>query len=103
MSEAVGQPLSLVERMPPSFSPISVTGELDRILTTLRKTIPDAAQISFDFDGTLHVHIDVRQREQVMLVQALLPALDGGRFHTINLGKTPHHPFLHRISAVVDG
>ena len=25
-----------------------------------------------------------------------------GLFHTISNGETPHHPFFHRVSAIVD-
>lgn len=104
MPNSALQPAHVVERLPTAISQSPITDELGRIFAALQQSIPDAAQISFDFDGKLHVHIDVRRREQIMLIEAMLPALcGGGRFHTINLGKTPHHPFMHRISAMVNG
>lgn len=79
----------------------TVTEELTRILALLRQSCPPEAVISFDFDGELHVHIDVRKKEDVTLVQAMLPMLGMGLFDCIRLGSTPHRPFFHRISALV--
>lgn len=91
-----------VERFPGSSQRTMVTDELNRILTMLRENSPAASQISFDFDGRLHVHIDLREREDVILVEAVLPTLGAGLFHEISRGSTPHHPFFHRVSAIVD-
>lgn len=91
---------STVEQFPGRQS-TAVTDELNRILTMLRDVIPRDAAISFDFDGQLHVHIDVRRREEVTLLESLLPSLGGGLFHSMTRGATPHHPFFHRISALV--
>lgn len=90
-----------VERLPSAYSATSVTDELNEILALLRHAFPDAAAISFDFDGRLHVHIDLRMREEVTLAQAVLPTLGAGLFDAISLRSTPHHPFLHRVSALV--
>lgn len=79
----------------------AVTDELNRILTMLCDVSPKGATISFDFDGRLHVHIDVRRREEVTLLESVLPSLGGGLFHSVSRGATPHHPFFHRISALV--
>lgn len=79
-----------------------VTDELNRILGMLRDVSPKDAVISFDFDGRLHVHIDVRRREEVTLLEAVLPTLGGGLFQGLARGSTPHHPFFHRISALVE-
>jgi hypothetical protein len=84
-----------------AYSHTPITDELNEILTLLRQAFPDAAAISLDFDGRLHVHIDVRKREQVTLVQAVLPTLEAATFASITLRSTPHHPFLHRVSALV--
>lgn len=102
MAESLGGIVGNVERFPGSYSPTLVTDELNRILVSLRQSFPDAAHISFDFDGHLHLHIDVRKREQVTLVQAALPTLAAGQFHSLSIGGTPNHPFLHRISAIVE-
>ena len=90
-----------VERLPGAFSPTVVSDELRRIRALLQAVCPGDSIISFDFDGRLQVHIDVRKREEVMLIQALLPTLEMGLFNNINLGNTPHRPFFHRITAEV--
>jgi hypothetical protein len=92
--------LSTVEPFPVQHS-TTVAGELDRILGMLRDISPANAAISFDFDGQLHVHIDVRRREEITLLEAVLPSLGCGLFHSLSRGATPHHPFFHRISALV--
>ena len=33
----------------------------------LQNVVPLGSHVSFDFDGRLHVHIDVRKREEVTL------------------------------------
>ena len=78
-----------------------LTDELNRILTMLRVVCPRDAQISFNFDGRLQVHIDVRKREELYVVEAVLPTLDAGLSHSLSRGRTPHHPFFQRLSAVV--
>jgi hypothetical protein len=55
----------------------------------------------FTFDGHLQVHIDVRKREHVLVVEMILPTLEPGLFQNISIGGTPRHPFYHRISARV--
>lgn len=79
-----------------------ISDELSRILDMLRDICPAGARISFDFDGKLHVHIDVRTGEDVARMGGILPTLGGGMFHGINVGTTPHHPFFHRVSALID-
>ena len=90
-----------VERLPEQRS-TAVTDELNKILDMLGGTCPDSAVISFDFDGRLHVHVDVRKFEDVLKVESILPILGGGMFHDISRGDTPHRPFYHRLSAIVD-
>ena len=69
----------------------------------LKISCPEAAAIRFDFDGKLHVHIDVRSRSDVATINAILPVLGGGgMFYGLTFGATPQHPFHHRISALVD-
>ena len=79
-----------------------VSDELNRIMALLRDACPAGAHISFDFDGRLHVHIDVKNGETVSVVEAILPTLGQGLFHSLSRGKTPNHPFFHRVSALVD-
>lgn len=90
----------LVERFPGPRSTV-VVDELDRILAILRDSCPPDAIISFDFDGRLHAHIDVRRREDVTVIERILPSIGAGLFHDLSLRGTPHRPFFHRISALV--
>ena len=62
---------------------------------------PPDAMISFDFDGRLHVHIDVRKREDIAMIEEVLPPLGMGLFHGLKRSATPNRPFFHRISALV--
>ena len=82
--------------------PTPVTEELNRILDLLREAFPDAASISFEFSGKLLVHIDLAKREHVVLVEAMLPGLEGGLFQGINRSATPNRPFFYRVSAAVN-
>lgn len=100
MTRISGAVESTVEPFPARQS-TAVTDELSRILSMLRDVTPRDATISFDFDGQLHVHIDVRRREEVTLLEAVLPSLGCGLFHSLSRGSTPHHPFFHRVSAIV--
>lgn len=80
----------------------TVTEELTAILSMLRAVCPADAVINFDFDGKLHVHIDVRKLEDLQKVEALLPRLAGGMFQDLTRGQAVHHPFFHRLSAAVN-
>ena len=86
----------------PSQQTTSVTDELNTILTMLKEACPENAAISFDFDGRLHVHIDVHDLEEVLKVETILPTLGAGIFHDLVRRDTPHHPFMNRVSAVVN-
>lgn len=102
MAEAPQTLTGSVERFPDVNHSTAVTEELNRILTLLRDECPTGSQISFDFDGRLHVHIDVRNREDIPTIETRLPTLGLGLFHGISRGNTPHHPFFHRVSALVN-
>lgn len=67
----------------------------------IRGALPEAADVSFTFDGRLQVHIDVRKREDVTLVELVLPNIEPGLFEGANRGRTPGHPFHHRVTAYV--
>lgn len=90
------------ERFPAPTRPTPVTDELNKIVGLLRETVPADATISFDFNGKLQVHIDLARREDVTLVEALLPKVGAGLFHSVNRAATPRRPFFHRVSAVVN-
>src|SRR3546814_15542860 len=72
-----------------------------KILDMLTSACPEGAIISFDFDGKLHVHVDVHSFEDILKVEGALPILGGGMFYAISRGETPHRPFHHRLSAIV--
>jgi hypothetical protein len=80
-----------------------VTDELGRIDRVLRDALPADAEVSFAFDGKLQVHIDVRKREDVILIEKLLPQRAGHLLERLTRSATPQRPFLHRISAIVNG
>jgi hypothetical protein len=100
MSKISGTGDTTVQPFPARHS-TAVTDELNGILAMLRDIAPKDGVISFDFDGQLHVHLDVRRREEIMLLESVLPALGGGLLHSLSRAATPHHPFFHRISALV--
>ena len=81
----------------------SASDELGKLMEMLRATCPEATAIRFDYDGELRVHLDVRNRDDVAMIEAVLPVLGGGRlFYGLTRGATPLHPFHHRVSALVD-
>ena len=80
-----------------------LTDRLNRVLEMLRAEFPHAVDIGLEFDGKLHAHIDVRGGEEVCGVESKRPNLGEGMFTQIAHGATPHHPFFHRISSVVEG
>lgn len=81
----------------------TLTDRLNRVLEVLRAAFPQAVDIGLEFDGKLHAHIDVRGGEEVCGVESKLPNLNDGMFTHVAHGATPHHPFFHRISAIVVG
>ncbi len=78
-----------------------VSDELGRLTSMLRDACPPEAVISFDYNGTLHLHVDVRLIEDVTKIEALLPSLCGGIFHSAQRRMTARHSFFHRVSASV--
>ena len=90
-----------VEQLPSQKTQF-VTNELNRILTILKDVSPKDADISFDFDGRLEVHIDVRNYEDMVRLEQLIPSLGGGIFCCMERANTPNRPFFHRVTARVD-
>lgn len=78
-----------------------VSEELGRLTRILREICPPESVISFEYDGTLHLNIDVRRAEDVARIETLLPSLCGGIFHGTQRRLTARHSFFHRISAMV--
>ena len=103
MGKMTAIPEGSVEPLPPLARSSAATDELNKLLAMLKSTCPEATAVRFDFDGKLRVHIDVRNRDDVAMIEAILPVLGGGGvFYGLTIGATPQHPFHHRISALVD-
>ncbi len=103
MSEAEPIPTgNSVDRLPSQPRSMIVSDELNRLTTLLRESCPPEANITFHFNGRLYVHIDVRELQQVVAIELLLPTLGAGIFHDVQRGQAPRHAFLHRITALVD-
>lgn len=79
-----------------------LVGQLDRILSALKGEFPNAAAIHLEFDGRLRAHVDIRAGENIPAAAAKLEAWEDGLFTSVTHGSTPHRPFLHRISALVE-
>lgn len=79
----------------------AISDELARITALIRNALPEVAGVSLSFDGKLQVHIDVRRREDVTVVELILPKLEPGLFQGMTRGRTPGHPFHHRVTAGV--
>jgi len=86
-------------RVPPP--PTCVSDELAKLMRVLREFCQPEATIAFEYDGSLKVHIDVREIEDVARLEAILPSLCGGIFSNTQRGLAAHHSFFHRISAHV--
>ena len=80
---------------------MAVSEELGRLTDILREICPPDGVISFEYNGSLHLHIDVRRVEDVTKIEAMLPSLCGGIFQGAQRGLSAHHSFFHRISSMV--
>ncbi|KHK92750.1 hypothetical protein LK12_07565 [Novosphingobium malaysiense] len=92
---------STVEHLP-SQKPALISDELAKIRAMVREHTSKDAKISIEFDGKLRLHVDVRNGEDVKVLAKMLPTLGTGIFHSIEVGATPHHPFFHRVSALIE-
>ncbi|NOW49012.1 hypothetical protein FHW96_005202 [Novosphingobium sp. SG751A] len=103
MGEMTTIPAGNVERFPLVENARAVSDELAKLEVMIKAACPEATAIHFDFDGKLRVRIDVHSRDDVAAIQKTLPGLGGGGlFYGLTLGATPHSPFHHRVSALVD-
>lgn len=91
-----------VEHFPKVPADRSLSDQLRQLREMLRSEFPDAEGVSLSFDGQLRAQIDIRKGEEILFVETKLSSLAGGMFSNIQRGPSPHHPFLHRISALVD-
>lgn len=101
MTDSARTPDSKVEAFPEPVQSRIVSEELTRLLEFLKNEFPNASNINFEFDGKLHVHIDVRMSEEIAKIEARLAIVKADTFAQIRHGRTPGRAFLHRVSALV--
>lgn len=89
-----------VERIPIPSQLTTISDELAKLTGMLRKVCPSDAEIGFEYDGRLHLHVYLRRCEDVTSVETILPVLSGGTFHSVNRGQG-RRTFRHRVSALV--
>ena len=94
-------PRKNVEQIFASGDPAPVSSELRKLTAMLTTLCPKDSVIRFVFDGNLHLHLDVRDFEEMTTVEALLPTACGGVFHDVQRGMTEKHSFFHRLTALV--
>jgi hypothetical protein len=91
-----------VQHLPGPAKSSAVSDELARIRDAVGAVLPRDAHIFFHFDTRLQLHIDVRNLEDVSRLEVVLPSLCGGIFSNLQRGLVDNHPFLHRLTALVD-
>ena len=91
-----------VQHLPSPVRSSVVSDELARLRSAVGEISPKDAHVSFEFDGRLHLHVDVRNLEDVGRLEVLLPTLCGSIFSNVQRGLVDNHPFLHRLTALVD-
>src|SRR4051794_22365262 len=79
----------------------TVSDELGRIMQIMREAFPAETTVTFEFDGALRVHIDVRALEDVTHIETVLPSMCGGIFSDPQRRLSAKHSFFHRLSANV--
>jgi hypothetical protein len=89
------------EHVTGSAQPTLVSDELRRIMSALREACPRETILTFEYDGTLRVHIDARRVEDVTQIEILLPSMCGGIFSDAQRRLSANHSFFHRLSAIV--
>lgn len=101
MDPSKGSAEAKVEAMPPAQSTF-VSDELNRIAAAIEAVLPRDAEVGFEFaDGKLEVNIDIRELEDLVRVEGMLPGLCGGIFSKIQRGLVENRPFFHRLTAHV--
>ena len=101
MSQGEASPIAIVDAPAPTGAR-PVSDELDRIGKVVRSLCPKDTLISFEYDGRLHMHLDIRGLEEVARMETLLPTLEGGIFSDFQRGLVDNRPFLHRLTVRVD-
>ena len=91
-----------VKQLPTPAKFTVISDELARLLGAVQAVCPRDAKVTFDYNGTLHLHIDVRNLEDVARLEVLLPTVCGNIFANFQRGSVDNHPFFHRLMASVD-
>lgn len=91
-----------VDQLPIPARSTVITDELTRLAGAVRAASPKDAAVTFDFDDTLEMHVDVRNLEDIARLEVLLPTLCGNIFANSRRGSVNNHPFLHRLTVSVD-
>lgn len=102
VTDIARQPTGQVEPFPKMPGPKGVSDQLGQIRDILSSEFPQASAVTLDYDGALHAHIDVRDGQEIPIVEARLAGMCGGIFSKVRHGASPNHPFQHRISMVVE-
>lgn len=102
MSSGAAQTSGQVEPFPKTAADRGLSEQLGQLRQMLLAEFPAAEGVNLTFDGQLRAHIDIRKGEEILCVETKLAGMAGGIFSQIQRGPAPHHPFLHRISALVD-
>ena len=90
-----------IEQIFGSAESTPVSDELRKLAAMLAPLCPKDCSIKFEFDGKLHIHIDVRHLEELTTIEALLPEMCGGIFRNVQRGIADRHSFFHRLTTVV--
>ena len=92
---------SNVESMLAESKSTPVSDELSKLREMVLQRCPKRdVRVTFEFDGQLRLHIDLRRYEDLAVMEAMLP-LYGGVFHDVQRGRSPHNSFAHRVTATV--
>lgn len=101
MDTSKGSAEAKVEAIPPARSTF-VSDELNRIGAAIEAVLPGDAEVGFAFaDGKLEVNIDIRELEDLVRIEGMLPGLCGGIFSNVQRGLVDNRPFFHRLTARV--
>jgi hypothetical protein len=84
----------------PGSTPVS--DELQKLTAMLASVCPKESVITFEYNGKLRLHIDIRRFEEMTTIEALLPTICGGIFCNVQRGMAEKHSFFHRLTALVE-
>jgi hypothetical protein len=86
-----------VARISISSQLTTMSDELANRAGMLREVCQSDAMLGFVYRGKFHLHIFLRQSEDVTRMDMALPSLSGGKFHSVHQGQVWRHSFHHRV------